>query len=55
MTFRTQLEFYNADDEEPCCIRCDHCGGGFACENMCGPNRGWYGYKRTCYVKRVEE
>lgn len=41
-------ETFNADDEEPKCINCDHvCNwyGQFCSE--CGPEYGWHNYIRT--------
>lgn len=43
---------YTADDEMPSCIQCDKCFGDFNCEKFCGPEHGWYGYRRT---EKVEE
>lgn len=38
---------YTADDEEPNCNRCDHIECGYPCIHRCGPEHGWYGYKRS--------
>lgn len=37
---------YDADDEEPDCMMCDHCQSGYFCES-CGPEHWWYYYART--------
>lgn len=34
---------YTANDEEPNCIRCDHCCDKYDCCNMCGEKHGWFG------------
>lgn len=44
---RSRYETYTADEEEPKCNRCDYLGGGFECEKLCGPEHGWWGYRRT--------
>ena len=39
---------YNADNEEPDCMKCAH-STDFSCEtccNCCGPEHGWAGYVR---------
>ena len=40
---------YTADDEEPDCGRCDNCDTDAEdfCAQSCGPEHGWYGYRRT--------
>lgn len=39
---------YTADDEMPNCGRCDNvCGEYFKCEEWCGAEHGWFGYRRT--------
>ena len=43
---------YTADDEMPDCCQCDHiCDNKFNCEKCCGPERGWWGYRRTVRVE----
>lgn len=37
----------SADDEEPDCNRCDNIDCEYLCIKKCGPEHGWYGYKRT--------
>ena len=37
---------YDADDEEPDCMMCDHCQSDCLCES-CGPEHWWYYYART--------
>lgn len=38
---------YTVDDEEPNCIRCDHCfGEDDYCVSQCGAEQGWNGYER---------
>lgn len=36
---------YTADDEEPDCMRCDHCQGSDLCSE-CGPEHWWHYYER---------
>ena len=36
--------YFDADDEEPDCGRCDHCDT--CCGEECGPEYGWAGYRR---------
>lgn len=40
---------HTANDEMPECGQCDHFDGsdGFKCKEWCGPEHGWFGYKRT--------
>lgn len=43
---------YTANDEMPECGQCDHFDGsdGFDCVKMCGPEHGWFGYRRSEWV-----
>ena len=43
---------YTADEEMPVCIHCDNFGSEYPCEKHCGPEYGWYGYRRT---ERIED
>ena len=36
--------YFDADDEEPDCGRCDYCDT--CCGEECGPEYGWAGYRR---------
>lgn len=45
---------YTVEHEMPNCGRCDHACDGFRCEKLCGPEHGWWGYRRT-ERKRCEE
>lgn len=38
--------YWDADDEEPNCGRCDNCCSNDAVCEMCGPEYGWAGYCR---------
>lgn len=38
--------FYTADDEEPDCMKCDHCCQGSDLCDECGPEHWWHYYKR---------
>lgn len=39
---------YNADDEEPNCMKCDHiCSAYESFCAKCGPDNWWQNYKRT--------
>lgn len=39
---------YTTDDEMPDCGKCDHiCDDHFNCVAWCGPEHGWWGYRRT--------
>ena len=40
---------YTAHDEMPNCGCCDHFDGsdGFKCEEWCGAEHAWFGYRRT--------
>lgn len=44
---------FNADDEEPLCIRCDNQN---ICSNtiLCGPKYGWRLYERTVGILNNE-
>ena len=44
---------YTADDEMPVCIHCDNFGSDYNCEKYCGPEYGWYGYRRTEIMEDV--
>lgn len=46
MDNRGILVTHTADDEEPKCMRCDNYDV-WDCENRCGWEKGWIGYKRT--------
>lgn len=46
---------YDADDEEPECIRCDNFGCQIDCSKYCGANYGWWGYRRTEAIEIDEE
>lgn len=46
-----KMKYYTADDENPDCIRCDHCCDDYNCSDLCGPEHGWYGYMRTEYLE----
>lgn len=35
-----------ADDEMPDCGRCEHACDDFKCDKWCGPEHGWWGYRR---------
>lgn len=44
---------YTADDEDPDCMRCDHCGcDDYLCITQCGAEHAWNGYER---IELVEE
>ena len=46
---------YDADMEMPVCIQCDNFGDEhFNCEKFCGPEHGWYGYRRTERIEDVD-
>lgn len=45
---------YDADMEMPVCIHYDNFGSDFNCEKQCGPEYGWYGYRRTEIIEVVE-
>lgn len=38
---------YTADDEEPNCMLCDHVTSKYGCNNSCGANHCWCGYRRS--------
>jgi hypothetical protein len=41
---------YTADDEDPDCMRCDHCDcDDYLCITQCGAEHGWNGYERIEY------
>ena len=42
-----ELIEYTANDEMPNCGQCDHICDNFNCEKFCGPEHGWWGYRRT--------
>ena len=46
---------YNADDEEPECMRCDHITDDYKCSEWCGSKKGQNGYIRTDRVIMTEE
>ena len=46
---------YTADHEEPVCHNCDNASTDCKCENFCGPEHGWAGYRRTEYLKVKED
>lgn len=43
------LLIYNADDEDPCCGRCDNCDpdSEYYCIHLYGPEHSWNGYEIT--------
>lgn len=44
---------YTADDESPCCIRCDNMGiEEEYCEKYCGASHGWSRYERNELVDK---
>lgn len=44
--------FWTVDDEEPDCMRCDHCDyDDYICIHQCGEEHGWNGYERTEYIE----
>ena len=46
---------YTADDEMPNCCQCDHVFDyEFNCEKLCGPEHGWWGYRRTERMEEIE-
>lgn len=45
-----QFQIFNADDEEPDCMRCGHCSDAYDCCNNCGPEHGWAGYCRVAKI-----
>lgn len=47
--------YYNADDEEPACSRCERITSDFDCENLCGAEHGWNGYLRMEIVEMADE
>ncbi len=46
---------FDADMEEPDCCRCDYCCKDEKACDCCGPEYGWYGYKRTEYLELEDE
>lgn len=44
------IKEYTADNEGPCCIRCDNCVTECGCKR-CGPEYGWANYIRTVTVE----
>lgn len=42
-----ELIEYTVEDEMPDCGQCDHVCDNFNCEKLCGPEHGWWGYRRT--------
>ena len=45
--------YKTADDEEPDCGMCDFQYGGALCDR-CGPEHGWFGYRRSLFPEEVE-
>jgi hypothetical protein len=45
---------FTADDEMPDCGKCDHICDDFNCCDWCGPEHGWWGYRRTERIKEVD-
>lgn len=45
MEIKYDRVFYDADDEEPDCMICDHYKGRVLCKE-CGPEHGWHYYRR---------
>lgn len=41
-----KLIAYTADDEQPDCNKCEYVFGDYDCENLCGAEHGWNGYRR---------
>lgn len=56
---------FTGDDEEPNCMSCDYCSDGTwtdangkkhnRCSEACGPQSGWYSYRRTEIVSQKNE
>ena len=44
---------YTADNEDPCCTRCDNCVTEYGCKR-CGPEYGWANYIRTVTLEEVK-
>lgn len=42
-----------ADDEMPVCGKCEHVCDDFDCGANCGPEHGWWGYRR--YVRTTQD
>ena len=45
--FSVFYDVFTVEDEMPNCIRCDHVCDDFDCEKSCGPEHGWWGYRRS--------
>ena len=54
-TYNILIREYTADHEEPVCCNCDNASTDCKCENFCGPEHGWAGYRRTEYIKTKED
>ena len=48
---------FTANDEMPFCGNCDHFDGsdGFKCEEWCGSDHAWFGYRRTEIGEQTNE
>lgn len=44
------INIYNADDEEPNCLKCIHLIDDYNCIKKCGPGKSWNGYRRNEYI-----
>lgn len=51
---RTDIKF-TADNEEPDCMRCDHCCDDHVCCNYCGHEYGWAYYIRTLWEEVTDK
>ncbi len=48
-----EKKVYTADDEEPKCMRCDHCCGSDKICEKCGAEHWWANYRRTETYREV--
>ena len=46
--------YKTADEEEPDCLECDCYSDGYLCDK-CGPEYGWYWYRRTLSPEERED
>lgn len=46
---------YTADDEEPDCMRCDHCCDSYEICEKCGAEYWWAKYRRTEIDKELDK
>ena len=54
-TFEGRRIIFTADDEDPDCMECDNVDMPTEfCGSTCGPEYGWCGYKRTCWLRGKE-